>query len=109
MKPISRRELIRRCGLWFEGPFSGGRHSFMKRGQLKLHVPNPHEGNISVPLLKEILKQASISINDWQEKKVNAHHERPGSSQAPAFLRLPRGQFSKGSIGSFVVKRIMSK
>jgi predicted RNA binding protein YcfA (HicA-like mRNA interferase family) len=70
MKPISRRELIRRLrSVGFEGPFSGGRHSFMKRGQLKLHVPNLHEGDISIPLLREILKQAGISINEWQEKE----------------------------------------
>lgn len=57
MKPINRRELIRRLrSFGFEGPFSGGRHSFMRKGQLKLRIPNPHEGDISVPLLKEILR-----------------------------------------------------
>ena len=55
MNPISRRELIKRLKtLGFSGPYSGGRHSFMKRGPLKLMVPNPHVGDISIPLLKEI-------------------------------------------------------
>lgn len=37
----------------------------MKRGVLKVRIPNPHEGDISVPLLKEILKQARVSESDW--------------------------------------------
>ncbi|MDI9390519.1 MAG: type II toxin-antitoxin system HicA family toxin [Synergistota bacterium] len=66
MKPISRRELVRRLKtLGFTGPFAGGRHSFMCRGQLKLRVHNPHEGDISVSLLKEILRQAGISEDEW--------------------------------------------
>jgi len=32
---------------------------------LKLRVPNPHEGDISVSLLKEILRQAEISEDEW--------------------------------------------
>jgi len=67
MKPISRRELIRRLRFFgFEGPFSGGRHSFMRHGQVKLRIPNPHQGDISVPLLKEILKQAGIMEKEWE-------------------------------------------
>jgi len=66
MRPINRRELIRRLrSFGFEGPFSGGRHSFMRKGQLKLRVPNPHEGDISIPLLKEILRQAGITEENW--------------------------------------------
>jgi hypothetical protein len=37
----------------------------MRKGQLKLHIPNPHEGDISVPLLKEILRQAGIAEENW--------------------------------------------
>lgn len=55
MNPKSQHELIKRLKtLGFSGPYSGGRHSFMKRGPLKLMVPNPHVGDISIPLLKEI-------------------------------------------------------
>ncbi len=68
MKPISRRELIRRLRFFgFEGPFSGGRHFFMKRSKLKLRVPNPHQGDISILLLKEILRQAGITVNEWRK------------------------------------------
>jgi predicted RNA binding protein YcfA (HicA-like mRNA interferase family) len=65
---ISRRELIRKFKqLGFDGPFSGGRHQFMKKGNLKVRIPNPHKGDISVGLVKEILRQASISGDDWEK------------------------------------------
>lgn len=68
MSPISRRELIRRFRrLGFEGPVSGGRHAFMKRGELKVRIPNPHRQDISVSLQREILRQAGISESDWEE------------------------------------------
>lgn len=49
----------------FEGPFSGGRHLFMIKGKLKIHIPNPHQGDISAALVSEILRQAGISKRDW--------------------------------------------
>ena len=70
MNSINRRELIKRLKtLGFTGPYSGGRHSFMKRGPLKLRAPNPHVGDISIPLLKEILRQAGISEDEWNNTK----------------------------------------
>ncbi len=39
--PITRRELIRGLkNLGFEGPFSGGRHQFMVRGEIVVAIPN---------------------------------------------------------------------
>ena len=66
-KPIKRRELIaglRRLG--FSGPYSGGKHDFMQKQNLILTIPNPHRGDISIGLLKVILRQAGISRNDWE-------------------------------------------
>jgi len=66
-KPVKRRELIaalRRAG--FVGPYSGGRHEFMMKGDLTLTIPNPHGSDISVALLKIILRQAGISRRDWE-------------------------------------------
>jgi len=54
--------------LGFTGPYSGGRHSFKARS-LKLRVPNPHVGDISIPLLKEILRQAGIPEDEWNNTK----------------------------------------
>ncbi len=64
---ISRKELIRRFkALGYSGPFSGGRHQFMKKGKQKIRIPNPHKSNdIHIGLVKEILKQAGISSNEW--------------------------------------------
>ena len=66
-KVITRKELIRRFHrLGFEGPFSGGNHQFMKKGQLKIRIPNPHKSNeIHISLVKEILRQAGIDEKDW--------------------------------------------
>jgi len=70
MNSISRTELIRRLRkLGFEGPYSGGRHSFVKRGSLKLRIPNPHQGDIDGSLLQQIIKQAEIRIEQWDETK----------------------------------------
>ena len=70
MNSINRRELIKRLKtLGFSGPYSGGRHSFMKRGPLKVRVPNPHVGDIGISLLKEILRQADISEDEWDNAR----------------------------------------
>jgi predicted RNA binding protein YcfA (HicA-like mRNA interferase family) len=67
--PISRRKLIRRFRqLGFSGPFSGGRHQFMVKGDLKIRIPNPHgSGDVSDALVNEILRQAGISKEEWEQ------------------------------------------
>ena len=68
-EPVSRRELIRRLSsLGFEGPIPGGRHQFMRKGALKVRIPNPHASdNIDGSLVKEILRQASIGLQQWNK------------------------------------------
>ena len=39
----------------------------MQKGDLILTIPNPHPGDISIGLLKVILRQAGISRNDWEQ------------------------------------------
>ncbi|MDR9769522.1 hypothetical protein [Acetomicrobium sp.] len=41
----------------------------LRRGTLKLRVPNPHVGDISIPLLKEILRQVGIFEDEWNNTK----------------------------------------
>ena len=67
--PKSRKDLIRKFKkLGFSGPYSGGRHQFMSRGELKIRIPNPHKTqDISDSLISEILRQAGISKNDWNK------------------------------------------
>ncbi len=66
--PIKRNDLIRafkKAG--FEGPFSGGKYQFMRKGSLKVTIPNPHSGDISMRLVNELLKEAGISKSDWEK------------------------------------------
>lgn len=66
LRPISRKELIRRLGEFgFVGPYSGGKHQFMAKGSLKLRIPNPHMSDVGPYLLKEILIQAGIKPKDF--------------------------------------------
>ena len=65
--PIKRRDLIyylRKLG--FTGPFSGGKHEFMQRGQQSLTIPSPHRGDIRPKLLAIILRQAGIERSEWE-------------------------------------------
>jgi predicted RNA binding protein YcfA (HicA-like mRNA interferase family) len=64
--PVSRRDFIdylRQFG--FDSPYSGGKHQFMTKGNLRLTIPNPHQSDIGVDLLNKILKQAGISRDEW--------------------------------------------
>jgi len=66
LKPVSWREFIQRMReLGFEGPYAGGRHPQMRRGDITVIVPNPHEGEIGVGLLQHILRQAGVSRQEW--------------------------------------------
>lgn len=66
---ISRRDLVRKFkALGFEGPFSGGKHQFMIKSQKKIRIPNPHGSkDIHVSLVTEILKQAGIKNEEWDQ------------------------------------------
>lgn len=67
LAPVSRRELIRRLvALGFDGPYVGGRHEFVVRGNVRLILPNPHRGEIGVDLLTRLLRQAEITREEWQ-------------------------------------------
>jgi hypothetical protein len=51
----------------FDGPFQGGKHPYMIRGDLVLTLPNPHRTVIGVDLIQKILRQAGISREEWFE------------------------------------------
>jgi len=66
--PVKRKDLIRHLRrLGFDGPYSGGRHQFMFKGDLTIRVPNPHQPDIGRELLGRILRQAGISKDAWEE------------------------------------------
>lgn len=63
-----RRDLIRVLKEFgFDGPFPGGKHEYLKKGQLKVPIPNPHQGDISVDLLARVLRKANISREEWEQ------------------------------------------
>jgi predicted RNA binding protein YcfA (HicA-like mRNA interferase family) len=50
----------------FDGPYSGGKHQFMVKGDITLWIPNPHQGDIGRDLLASILRQAHIDRDEWE-------------------------------------------
>jgi predicted RNA binding protein YcfA (HicA-like mRNA interferase family) len=65
--PIKRKDLIRHLKhLGFEGPYSGGKHQFMARGDVTIRVPNPQQADIGRELLARILRQAGITRDQWE-------------------------------------------
>ncbi len=66
--PIKREELIS-ClrQLRFTGPYAGGRHQFMVRGNFRVRIPNPQRGDIGRNLLSRILKEAGIDRAEWED------------------------------------------
>ena len=66
LKPCKRQALIRKLKAFgFEGPYPGGKHSWMEKENIRLIIPNPHKGDIDVGLIRRILKQANISPVEW--------------------------------------------
>ena len=66
LKPVSWREFVRRLrDLGFDGPYAGGRHPQMRRGNVTVVIPNPHEGEIGVGFLTRLLRQAGVTREEW--------------------------------------------
>lgn len=65
--PVSRSVLIRllhKAG--FQGPYSGGKHAFMIKGDITLTIPNSHNKDIGKDLLIRVLRQAGITREQWE-------------------------------------------
>ena len=70
LTPLSRRVLIKKLkSFGFEGPFSGGKHQFMVKGDLVLTLPNPHKQKIGIELIHRLLKQAKVNREEWIKEK----------------------------------------
>lgn len=68
LSPISWSNLVKKLKQFgFDGPYRGGKHPYMVKGELVLTLPNPHRKEISVDLLTRILRQANIERNRWIE------------------------------------------
>ena len=67
---IKHKDLIKNLRkLGFDGPFAGGNHNIMVKGNLRLVVPGKHGSGVinDVGLLKRVLRQAGIGISDWEK------------------------------------------
>ena len=63
LTPVSQRQFVDRLReLGFEGPYAGGRHPQMRRGEITLIIPNPHAGNIGVGLLRRLLNSPKWKV-----------------------------------------------
>ena len=63
---MSQADLVRRLrALGFDGPYRGGRHPYMVRGDLVLTIPNPRRVEIGPDLLVRILRQAGLPRDEW--------------------------------------------
>jgi len=66
--PIKRKDFVRSLKQFgFEGPYSGGKHQFMIKGEITIRIPNPHSGDIGRDLLSRVLRQAGISKEEWEK------------------------------------------
>jgi predicted RNA binding protein YcfA (HicA-like mRNA interferase family) len=64
--PISRAKLIKRLkNIGFEGPFPGSDHDYMVRVDNFVRIPNDHRREIGANLIVEILREGSISRDEW--------------------------------------------
>lgn len=70
LSPLKAEQVIRKLRkLGYEGPVAGGRHSRMVhagRGQI---IPVPmHKGtDVSVGLIRAIIREAGITLEEWIE------------------------------------------
>jgi predicted RNA binding protein YcfA (HicA-like mRNA interferase family) len=68
IEPVSRRQLIASLrARGFDGPYSGGRHELMRRGDMTLFIPNADQGDIGRNLLARMLQQAGIDRSEWDQ------------------------------------------
>jgi len=65
--PTRRTDLIQYLGrLGFDGPFSGGKHQIMRKGDITVRIPNPHRGDLSANFVARLLRQAGVSRQEWE-------------------------------------------
>jgi predicted RNA binding protein YcfA (HicA-like mRNA interferase family) len=66
LNPVKHSEFVRRLKKFgLNGPYTGGKHLYMLKDDLRLTIPNPHKKEIGVDLMMKILKQAGIVNDDW--------------------------------------------
>ncbi len=66
LTPIAWDDLVRTLRrLGFDGPFRGGAHPYMAKGDRVIVIPNPHRKEVGIALLVRVLRQAGITREEW--------------------------------------------
>ena len=70
LSPLEPREVIQKLRkLGYQGPYPGGRHVHMIHENTGQVIPVPmHQGkDIAVGLIREIIREAGISPEEWNQ------------------------------------------
>jgi len=70
LSPLKPRKVIQKLRkLGYQGPYPGGRHGHMVHGKTGQTIPVPmHQGkDIAVGLIREIIREAGISPEEWNQ------------------------------------------
>jgi predicted RNA binding protein YcfA (HicA-like mRNA interferase family) len=65
---VGPREVIQKLRvLGFDGPYSGGRHMFMRHSltQLKISIPLHKGQDIPIGTLRAIIRQLGLTVEEW--------------------------------------------
>lgn len=66
LKPLKYREFIAKLiKLGYRGPFPGGKHPYFLLGKRSVKVPNPHGKDVTVYILKNIIKKSGITEDEF--------------------------------------------
>lgn len=66
LTPLRRRDIIRKLrSAGWSGPEPGGKHGTMHKGARTVLVPNPHRRDVSVGLIRKILRDSGLTVEEW--------------------------------------------
>lgn len=70
LHPEKPDEVIRKLkALGYDGPFPGGKHIFMRHPATRRKIPVPYHKGRDIPkgTIREIIKEAGITIKEWDK------------------------------------------
>lgn len=101
-KQTKRNDLIKRFKeLRFTGPYTGiGDHpQFMQRKKRVVKIPNPHRGDIGEGLLKKIIAEAGLTVEQWLGQKPLDDEDETEEGVAELSGRAPVSIQHRGGSG----------
>jgi hypothetical protein len=75
LRPIKRKDLIRSLRqLDFTGPYAGGKHEYMQRGRLKVHIPIRIRMTLASHCSNAFLKKRMFPYRNGNNYEVSLTH-----------------------------------